>query len=271
MYTCNHCKKKFNNEPYNCSNKKKYCSFECIPQSGIDKPYSYQYFNLMGGIREIEFDIKNIKTLDDRIDLENKVEELSISYTLEIYGDYEGLFYKRQIGLLLKVLDELYTRVHLIFSETKYDSSPAVIINWDDLKRIIGLENATLIFDVFKDKIETFIFENVYLVWSDYKCRTIDFHNYEDKLRFATISDATEVGELFNSCFNECSLGLTDKQLGELDNYTNCIDINTLHRCVVCRQWELWERFTYYDNLKLYKCDEHCGCFEYDHLYQDEA
>jgi hypothetical protein len=100
MYTCSHCKKKFNNESYNCSNKKKYCSFECIPESRIDKPYSYEHFNLMSGIREIEFDIKNIKTIDDRIDLENKVEELSISYTLEIYGDYEGLFYKRQIGTI---------------------------------------------------------------------------------------------------------------------------------------------------------------------------
>ena len=81
MYTCNHCKKKFKNEPYICSNNKKYCSFECVPESTIDKPYSFQYFNLMDGIRDIELDIENIKTLDDRIDLENKIEELSTSYT----------------------------------------------------------------------------------------------------------------------------------------------------------------------------------------------
>ncbi|HEY8889066.1 MAG TPA: hypothetical protein VIM70_02240 [Clostridium sp.] len=50
------------------------------------------------------------------IELENEIEELSISYTIEIYGDYEGLFYKRQIGHLLETLNELYNKVHNIFA-----------------------------------------------------------------------------------------------------------------------------------------------------------
>jgi hypothetical protein len=107
MYTCNHCKKKLKNEPYMCSNNKKYCSFECIPESGIDQPYSFQYFILMDRIRDIGVDIENIKSLEDRIDLEDEIEELSTSYTLEIYGDSEGLFYKRQIGLLLETKKQL--------------------------------------------------------------------------------------------------------------------------------------------------------------------
>ena len=60
-----------------CYNNKKYCSYECVPESTIE----------------------NIKTLEDRIDLENEIEELSTSYAIKIYGDSEGLFYKRQIGL----------------------------------------------------------------------------------------------------------------------------------------------------------------------------
>ena len=127
---------------------------------------------------------------------------------LEIYGDSEGLFYKRQIGLLLETLDELYNKVHNIFMETKYDSMPFVIINWEDLKRIIGEENAKLIFDIFKDKLDKFIFDNVYFTWSDYKYKTIDFSYYEDKLKFATMRDAKIVGKLyrdnFNDIFNEC-------------------------------------------------------------------
>jgi hypothetical protein len=273
MYTCNHCKKKLKNEPYMCSNNKKYCSYECVPASTIDKPYSYQYFSLMDGIRDIEVDIENIKTLYDRIELENKIEELSISYTLETYGDDEGLFYKRQIGLLLETLNELYDKVHNIFMETKYDSMPFVIINWEDLKRIIGEANAKLIFDIFKDELDKFIFDNVYFTWSDYKCKTIDF-SYESKLKFATMHDAKIVGELyrdsFKDCNNECILDLTNEQLEELNTYTDCIDIFTLYRCVVCEGWEQWECFTFYDKLKLYKCDEHCGCDEYDHHYQDE-
>ena len=120
MYTCNHCKIKFKNEPYLCSNNKQYCSFQCVPESTIDKPYSFEYFNFMDGIRDIEADIENIKTLYDRIELEDKIEELSISYTLEVYGDSEGLFYKRQIALLLETLNELYDKVHNIFLCQRY-------------------------------------------------------------------------------------------------------------------------------------------------------
>jgi len=68
-----------------CSNNKKYCTFECVPESAIDKPYSYEYFNLMDGIIDIELNINKINTLYDRVELENEIEELSISYTIEIY------------------------------------------------------------------------------------------------------------------------------------------------------------------------------------------
>lgn len=112
MYTCNHCKGEFNNEPYICTNNKKYCSFECVPESAIDKPCSYEYFNFMDAIRDVELNIKSVKTHNDRVEIENKIEELSISYTLEVYGDCEGLFYKRQIGHLLETLNELYDKVH---------------------------------------------------------------------------------------------------------------------------------------------------------------
>lgn len=86
--------------------------------------------------------------------------------------------------------------------------------------------------------------------------------------------DAKHVGKLFldsfKDSFNVCFLNLTEDQLDELDIYIYCIDIFTLHHCVVCGGWELCECFTFYINLKLYKCNEHCGCNEYDQLYQDE-
>ena len=162
MYTCNNCKKKSTNIPYICSNNKKYCSYECVPDSTIDQPFSFQYFNLMDGIRDFELDIDNIKTLEDRIELENEIEELSTSYTIEIYGDSEGLFYKHQIALVLETLDELYNKVHNIFMETKYTSMPSIIIDWENLKRIIGEKSASRIFEIFKDKLDKFIFNNVY-------------------------------------------------------------------------------------------------------------
>lgn len=270
MYTCNHCKKKFNNQPFKCSNKRNYCSQECIPDSVMDKPYSFQYFNLVESLRNIESKIRDIKNLENRIDLENEVNDLRNSYTIDMWGDDEGVYYKKQILMLLSTLDKLYGKIHNIFMERKYDSSPSVIIYWEDLKNIFGYDNAKLIFDNFKEKVENFVFENVYLISSDYVCKVVNFDNYEDKLKFGTISDAKEVEDLFLKCLNEYKPGLTEEQINDLNCYENCIEVNTLYCCVVCEQWELWECFSFYDDLNLYKCDEHCSCVECDNPYQDE-
>ena len=112
-----------------------------------------------------------------------KLKNYRLPTLLEIYGDYEGLFYKRQIGHLLDTLNELYDKVHNIFMETKYDSMPFVIIYWEELRRIIGEENANLIFDIFKDELDKFIFDNVYFMWPDYKCKTVDFTYYEEQTK----------------------------------------------------------------------------------------
>ena len=268
MYKCSHCKKEFINKPYICyPNKKKYCSLQCIPDSAMDKPYSFQYFNLIDSIRDIESRIENIKTLEDRINLENDVNDLSYTYTLEIYGEELSLFYNRQISILLPILEELYDRIHNIFMNRKYESSPAVIICWENLINILGREVASLVFDYFKEDIENFIFENGYYLNSPYKYKTIDFDNYEDMLKFPIVSDTKEVHRLFLDCLNIFRPEFTEKQLEEMDTYSQCIEIDTLYYCVVCKHWELWEHFSFYENLKLYKCDEHCGCEEYDNLY----
>lgn len=267
MYTCNHCKKKFTNQPFKCSNKRNYCSRECMPDSVMDKPYSFQYFNLVESIRDIESRINDIKYLENRIDLENEVNNLSNCYTIDMFGDDEGLYYKKQILMLLSTSDKLYDKIHNIFMERKYHSSPAVIIYWENLKNILGYDNSRLIFDDFKEKVENFVFENVYFIWSDYVCKVVDFDNYEDKLKFGTVSDAKEVEELFLECLNEYKSEFTEEQLENLDIYSNCIKVDTLYRCVVCKQWELWECFVFYDDLNLYKCDEHCSCIECDSPY----
>lgn len=270
MYTCNHCKKKFTNQPFKCSNKRNYCSRECIPDSAMDKPYSFQYFNLVESIRDIELRINDIKNLKNRIDLENEVNDLINSYTIDMFGDDKGIYYKKQILILLPTLDKLYDKIHNIFMERKYDSIPAVIINWQALKDIIGRDNANLLFNDLKEKIENFVFDNVYFTWPDYVCKVVDFDDSEDKLKFVTVSDAKEVKELFLECLNEYTSKLTEEQLDNLDCYSNCIKVDTLYRCVVYEEWEPWDYFTFYDDLKLYKCDEHCGCFEYDNPYLDE-
>jgi hypothetical protein len=262
MYTCNHCKNKFTNQPFKCSNRRNYCSRKCIPESVMDKPYSFEYFNLVENICDIESRINDIKSLKNRIDLENEINDLNNSYTINMLGDDEGLYYKKQTLMLLPTLDKLYDKIHNIFVGKKYDSTPAVIIYWHDLKNILGYNNAKLIYNNFKEKIENFVFENVYFTRSGYVCKIVNFNNSEDKIKFSTITDARRVEGLFSECLNEYISRLTEEQLNSLGCYANCIEINILYHCVVCEHWELCESFKFYDDLNLYKCDKHHSCLK---------
>lgn len=133
MYTCTHCKNKFKNKPFIGSNNKKYWSRKCIPDSEIDEPYSFEYFNLIESIDNIEY-------IDDRFDLENEVNDLNTSYIIDIFGDDEGLFYKRQIYIQLKTLNKLYDKIHNIFMERKVQLIRAVVIYSGDLLMTIDKE-----------------------------------------------------------------------------------------------------------------------------------
>ena len=48
----------------------------------MDKPYSYEYFNFMGSIRDIESSIENITNLEDRLNLENDVGIFNYSFRI---------------------------------------------------------------------------------------------------------------------------------------------------------------------------------------------
>ena len=73
----------------------------------------------MDNINGIEEAIHDIVNRVDRLDLERELEELITYYSLEIYGDDEGLFYKRQIGITLLTLDKLYDKIHNVFKDRK--------------------------------------------------------------------------------------------------------------------------------------------------------
>lgn len=146
MYTCQHCKQKFNNVPYLCcTNGRKYCSLQCFPDSGIDDPYSSMYFNLIETIRDIDSRISGIVLLEGRIELENEVNELATSSFLETYGDNEGLFYKVQIEYLISTLDDLYDKIHDLFMKRKPQLKHGVEIYPDELQQIVGEEATALV------------------------------------------------------------------------------------------------------------------------------
>lgn len=266
MYTCSHCKKKFNNQPFIVyPNKTKYCSLQCIPDSAMDMPYSYEYFNFMDSIIDIESRIENIATLEDRLDLENKVIELSDSLTIETYGDDEGLFYKRQLMLLSPVIDELYNRIHNIFMERGLETKLAVIICWDSIIQLFGDELAEMIFRYFERRMSDIPYENVYDPDPAYKS---DLGCFYDKLCVVSLDEAEKIKSLYIRSLNYFKSLYTKKQFKELDCNDNYVYTETLAHCVVCNEWEDKDDFSFDEPLKLYKCNKYDKCFEYDNYYE---
>jgi len=53
----------------------------------------------------------------------------------------KDFFYKREILLLLKPLDELYNRIHNILMERKIQLRLAVVIYWDSLMQLFCEED----------------------------------------------------------------------------------------------------------------------------------
>ncbi len=265
MYTCNHCKNKFKNKHFIGSNNKKYCSRKCIPNSVMDEPYSFEYFNLIESINDIESRISDIKDIDDRFDLENEVNNLSTSYTIDMLGDDEGLFYKKQIYIELKTLDKLYDEIHNIFIDRKVQLKRAVTIYWDDLRSIVGNEIYNMILKCFLEKMKGIHYEILdFLCAVPIKSTEIGYHT--DKLHVKTLEQAKNIKKIYYQSVKQYKSKLTDKQLDEIYNW---ISIDKLAYCVVCKEWEPWDNFFLDEKLNVYKCGVWNDCSKYDDYYED--
>ncbi|GKU29300.1 hypothetical protein [Clostridium folliculivorans] len=265
MYTCNHCKNKFKNIPYVAyPNKKKYCSLNCMPDSAIDRPYSFQYANLIDCLRDIEIRIDNIVSLDDRIELENEVTDISSSYTLEAYGDDEGLFYKQQIIKLLPTIDELYDKIHNIFRERKLRLRLATVITWDSVIQLFGKDLSEMIFSYFESRMSGIAYQNLYDTLSEY---SIDLGYFKDKLYVNTLAEAENIKNIYMESLNYFKSLFTEQQLNELDCYDNFVAIKNLAYCVVCHEWENEADFSFDEELGLYKCNQWYNCYDYENYY----
>lgn len=268
MYTCSHCKNKFKNHPFIGSNNKKYCSRKCIPNSLIDEPYSFEYFNLIESINDTESKISGIKDIDDRFELDNDVNDLSTSYIIDMFGDDEGLFYKRQIYIELKSLDQLYDKIHNIFIERKVQLRRAVIIYCDELFGIVGNEIYDMILKYFREKMKGITYEILDFLYADPTINTeIGYHT--DKLRVKTLKQAQNIKKIYSEILNKFKSQLSDKQLDSLSSANDCIDIQNFAYCVVCKDWESRDDFSFDENLNVYKCGVWDDCSKYDDYYND--
>lgn len=269
MYTCTHCKNKFKNQPFIGSNNKKYCSRKCIPNSVMDEPYSFEYFNLIESINDIESRISGIKDIDDRFELENEVNNLSTSYIADMFGDNERLFYKRQIYIQLKSLDKLYDKIHNIFIERKVKLRRAVIIYWDDLLSIVGNEIYSMILKCFQEKMKDITYEILDFLYADPTSNT-EIGDHTNKLHVKTLRQAQNIKKIYYKSVNQFKSKLSNKQLDSLSSANDCIDIQNFAYCVVCKDWESWDDFSFDEKLNVYRCGIWMDCSKYEGYYNDK-
>lgn len=269
MYTCAHCKGKFKNQPLIGPNNKKYCSRKCIPDSIMDEPYSFEYFNLIESINDIKSRISDIKDIDDRFHLENEVNYLNTSYIIDMAGDDEGLFYKRQIHIELKTFDKLYDEIHNIFMERKVQPKRTIIIYWDELFNIVGNEIYNMILKCFQEKMKGVTYETLNFLHAD-PATGNEFRYNTDKLYIRNLRQAQNIEKIYSEIFNQFRSKLTNKQLNSLSDNNNCISVDNLAYCVVCKDWESFDDFFFDEKLNVYRCGIWNDCSKYEDYYADE-
>jgi len=268
MYTCSHCKRKFNDVPYVCcTNSKKYCSLECFPERGMDRPYCFEYLNLIEGIRDIESRINDIEFIEDRIELENDVSELTLDYIRETYGDNEGLYYKIQIEHLISTLDDLYDKIHDVLIQRKPTQKHGVIIDQVELERIVGEEILGSALDELGDRISYSLFENLFN--AEPTDRFDNEFGCSIKLSFPTLKESKEVKRFFEKTINKYSKQLTEEQI-EILNESSYIFLVNFWQCPVCHEWEDSVDFTFDNNLNSLKCNQWSKCFDFEENCSDE-
>lgn len=253
MYTCNHCKKKFNNKPFICSNNKKYCCLKCTPDSEMNKPYAFQYFNLIESIQNIELSIMEIKYLYDRTNLEDELNDLQTTYIIDMWGENESLYYKRQIQKTILSFDDIYQDINNIFITRKTVLRSAVVIYWYDLQTIIGKKLTKFILDSFIEDIRLHyngVFENVSPgAWPSYQ-----IGEHIDRLCVNTLDNAIEIRRIFYKYLVTNKKLMTKKQRKQLSIESLCIRIKELCYCVNCGFWEDSEEFAINEELNIYQC-----------------
>lgn len=219
----------------------------------MDKPYSFQYFSLIENIQNIELSIKVVENIYDRTNLEEELDELQRTYIIDMLGEDEGLYYKRQIQKTLLYFDDIHKDIHNIFITRKATLRIAVVIYWDDLQIIIGKQLTKVILDSFIDAIDLYYngtFENVYPgAWPSYQ-----IGEDTDRLCVNTFANAIEIRRIFFKCLAIYKKLMTKEQRERLSVDPLCIRIKKLSYCVNCGFWEDIEEFAINEELNIYQC-----------------
>ena len=264
-YTCHACGIEFTEYPF-VGNGVFYCSEECFPYDEMDELYLFEYVGLVSNYRYFEELKGKVKTFEDRIDLENEMDEVIEEYKSLYFGDSEGCYYKGLIIGLFEKLLKLYDEVHEILLKLHAKSEPyyAVSIYWDEIKPIIGQELTVTIFqDIVQGMNEAgLIFENI--SWATLKKDEMSFENYKDVVAFQSKDEKNNFYQLFLRVMDKNSnkFPLTFTSVYSEGEFSNFVFDSKFRFCHVCEHWEDEDDFSFDEERNAFVCNQWDSCSE---------
>lgn len=257
MPNCNKCNKNITQEPfYSITNQKPYCSKNCLPDEAFDKLYSFEYMNLVSAFRYFNSEKYSIEILEDRVNLENEMDEIIEDYKSYYLGDSENSFYKSQIIRLYKNILTLYDEIHNILIDKESFEYYGITIYWDDLKRDVVKDKLQNIFNELTQglKHSNIIFEN--LSYDAFNKNEIRLTNYKDVICVESEEEQNKVIRILMDIFQKYEPSL----IYDDETFVDYIHFGKIKQCLVCLHWEDESDFSFDDGLNVEACSQWDSC-----------
>ncbi|AEF93536.1 hypothetical protein Desca_0649 [Desulfotomaculum nigrificans CO-1-SRB] len=230
MNKCKKCKKVFEEEPfYSITDYNTYCSMDCLPDEALEHPYSFEYFQLVDIVRDIEDSVKNLSNYYERDELLDDIDLAIVQHTDIYLNEGEGTFYGTHAMALIKKLMDIFETTR----EWQLDiKKPAIKISWYELP----------------DQVVKDILEELRIFECDFNINSGYFDTAITQIIFFE-DEGTR-----NICY-ESVLGVAKKFMQDYDNDpADYISLITAKYCEGCLWYEDETEFEYHDEVNLYVC-----------------
>jgi len=257
MFTCTKCRKIITQEPYySITDRKTYCSQKCIPDDAFDQLYSFEYVNLVSSYRYFESEKYNLETIEERIQIENEMDEVIEDYKSYYLSDLENSYYKSQIIRLYEKLLILYEEIHDILKNKRPFVYYDVTIYWAELKLFIDKE---ILQKIFKDLIQCLEQSKIEFRNLSYDANNefeLSLMNYKDIICVETKSEQKTIIKILMDIFAKYYTSL----IYDEETFTDHIYNGTVKLCPVCLHWEDESDFEFDEDLNVEACKQWDSC-----------
>jgi hypothetical protein len=196
-----------------------------------------------------------IETFDERVELENEMEEVIRQYRDLLWGDDEGNFYKREMFLLFDRMNRLHEEVHDILLHKEDQVYYAVMISWaemfDEEK-----EYAQTILELIEDELKNgpVFYWNVGWDAKDEE----QIGSYRDILCVENEADHVKMIDMIQSVSEKFQDPQTREIIDGILSYY--ISPCKVKKCRVCLYWEDVDNFSFDSEGNVFACHQSWNC-----------